>query len=181
MFSRWRIMMTRDELLDTFQAKLSSEGGFVLPASVLSPGTAHPDDRSFVRESFPSVDGAHLLEKHSIHWWDGGEQVKRGGDFYVVDIGTAGENAVWIGDRDPKPPAPGPTFQDEMTTWLNSQLDVAFGTQTLRHVESISANNLLERGVANVIMETSGDFVRRSVAIWRDAQNIWHFQPISTG
>ena len=171
-------MATRTELLDTFEANLV---GFLLPASGRNPAwTVKADNRSAVMETEQSIDGTHMLETHICYYWDDDQDVKTNAQFYVKDPGEAGEEAVWIRAQNPKPPDTGPTFQQELIMWLNSQIDQLFGTSTLRHIESMSANNMIERGTAVVIMETdTGDFVRRSIAVWKDASEVWQFKTIT--
>lgn len=169
-------MATRAELLDTFEIDLAREGSFLLPA----PGAnAMPDGRSYIHQSYDSLDGQHDVEWHVSLYWDEVQDNVVKAQFYVKDRGEAGEEATWFKGQNPKPPAPEPTFQQEMTTWLQSQIDQTFGSLTLRHIESTTANNDIERGTANVVMENgTGEFVRKSVAIWQDASDNWQFQEI---
>jgi len=170
-------MTTRAELLDTFAARLT---GFLLSAAGRNAAWIVMDDeRSAIVESELSLDATRRVERHIIFFWDADVRAKSNAQFYVVDRGTADEAAYWLKNNDPQPD-PSPTFHQEMTAWLTSQLDETFGSMTLRHVERMTANNNIERGTADVIMETeTGDFVRRSVAVWRDASNNWQTQTIS--
>lgn len=107
-----------------------------------------------------------------------GKMVEKTFKFVVFDEGQAGEEAFWM-SADPAPPVPEPTFQAEMMVWLSSQLDEQVGPYIIRHIESVTANNALERGTANIIVEDSaGDFARKSVAVWKDAQDDFQFQII---
>jgi hypothetical protein len=174
-------MATRAELLTAFQSDLAAEGSYLLPA-VEQPGRpVLPDGASRIEETRNSLDGTHTLEWHICFYWDQPALNATNAHFWVQDRGEAGEAAAWHKGQDPKPPAADPTFQQEMTAWLNSQIDEAFGSMTLRHIESTTANNDLERGTANVIMETgAGDFVRKSAAVWRAGAN-WQFQVVTEG
>lgn len=105
--------------------------------------------------------------------------VEKGFPFVVLDEGLPSEEAFWMSAGDPAPPIAEPTFQDEMVDWLSSTLDVQIGLYITRHIEGMTANNALERGTANLIVEDgAGDFVRKSVAVWKDAQDNFQFQII---
>jgi len=170
---------TRAELLSAFQSDLAAEGSFLLPAPAQSGKTVMPDRASRIEDSLESLAGGHSLEWHICYYWDQPAVNVKNAHFWVKNRGEAGEAAAWHKGQDPKPDPADPTYQQEMTTWLNAQIDEAFGTSTLRHIESITANNTLERGTANVIMETSGgDFVRKSVAVWKVGE-AWQFQVIT--
>ena len=169
-------MATRTELLDAFEAALN---GWILDIPEQSNRVKHADGRSHIVEVTGSIGGGHTVETHITYWWDNDVMNKSNKLFFVVDPGTANEAAAWIQHNDPKPPAPEPTFQQEMDAWLNSKLDTAFGSLTLRHVESTTANNALERGTASVIVENSaGEFVRMGVALWRAAGE-WQLKVIT--
>ena len=169
-------MATRQELLDTFEASLS---GFLLPARTGGQWTAMPDTKSAYSERTTSLDGQHTIETHICYFWDAGALNKRNAQFYVVDAGTENEVAVWIRNNDPAPPTPEPTFTQELTAWLATKIDTQIGANTLRHVEAISANDLLERAVVDVIMQVGTDFVRQSAAVWKDASEVWQFKALT--
>lgn len=107
-----------------------------------------------------------------------GKMVEETFKFVVYNEGQAGEEAFWL-SADPVPPTPEPRFQDEMMAWLSSQLDEQVGPYIVRHIEGTTANNALERGAAALIVEDgAGDFVRKSVAVWKDTQDNFQFQII---
>lgn len=173
-------MATRTELLDAFETNLTAEGSFLLPAPAQSGRTVMPDQKSRVEESLTSISGTNTLEWHICFYWDDPAANNRNVHFWVKNRGEAGEEANWHLNRNPKPGAPTVPFTQEMTTWLNSQVDEVFGTSTLRHVESVTANDVIERGTADVIMETAvTDFMRQSVAIWKDVSEVWQFKLIT--
>lgn len=98
--------------------------------------------------------------------------------FVVFDEGLPSEEAFWL-SADPAPPVPEPTFQSEMAVWLHSKIDVQVGPYIVCHIEGMTANNALERGTANLIVEDgTGDRQRKSVLVWRDAQDKFQFQVI---
>ncbi len=169
-------MTTRTELLDAFESKLADEGSFLMPA----PGNqAMPDGRSYIHATYASLDGERSVEWHIAVYWDNVADNVSKAQFYVVDRGTEGEDATWFQGKDPRPEAPEPTFQQEMRAWLEGKIDEAIGNVTVRHIESVTADNALERGTANVILETgTGDFVRESIAVWRVSDE-WQFKVIS--
>lgn len=104
---------------------------------------------------------------------------EKGFPFVVFDEGNPGEEAFWMSSGDPAPPVPDPTFQAEMMAWLESKLDMQVGPYIIRHIESITANNALRRGTANIIVEDgAGDRLRKSVLIWKDAQDTFQYQII---
>lgn len=169
--------MTRDELLAAFEAALN---GFLLPATGRNPSwQVMPDDKSAITQSEDSVDAQHTLEVHICYCWDADLLNVRNAQFYVVDRGEIGEAAYWIRGNDPKSPTPDPTFRQEMTAWLQGQIDQTFGSSVLRHVETITANDAVERGTAEVIMDNAGTFSRVSVAVWQNASDEWQFKAIS--
>lgn len=172
-------MATRTELLITFEASLGT--GFLLPASGKNGSKpVMPDGKSCILESETAVSGGRIIETHVCYFWDADLLNKRNAQFYVVDRGGAGEAALWIRGNDPKPPAPPAMFTQEMTVWLASRIDAVLGTNTLRHIEAITANDAIRRGTATVILETgAGAFVRQSVAVWKDAQAVWQFKAIT--
>jgi hypothetical protein len=173
-------MATRTELLDTFEVDLAGENSFLFPAPAQSGRTVMPDEKSRIEQSVTSIDGQDTLEWHVCFYWDDPEANSKNAHFWVKNRDEAGETAVWHQNRDPKPGTLTPTFQQEMTTWLNSQIDEVFGSNTLRHIESTTADNAIERGTANVIMETATtDFVRQSAAVWKDISEVWQFKVIT--
>jgi len=169
-------MATRAELLATFESKLA---GFLLPATGGGQWTAMPDQKSAWSERMTSVDGQHTIETHICYFWDGGLLNRRNAQFYVVDVGEAGEAAAWIRNNNPAPPVPPATFTQEMAAWLASQIDAVFGTLTLRHIETITANDAIERGTADLIMQSGTEFVRVSAAVWKDVSDVWQFKAIT--
>ena len=105
--------------------------------------------------------------------------LEKGFPFVVFDEGQASEAAFWMSAGDPAPPPPEPTFQAEMLAWLTSKLDAQIGSYVLRHIEGTTANNDIERGTANLILEDGqSDFVRKSIAMWKDAQGSFQFKVI---
>lgn len=190
-------MTTRAELLGAYEAGLN---GFIIRADAFKhpytdewrsrypvgpqgqPPAAKvlPDLKSAIIEIEEDPGGISTLERHVAFYWDNDQEVKGNVQFYVMNRGQPDESACWLKGQDPKPPVPPLTFQQTMVAWLNSQMDQSFGEDILRHIESVTANNELGRGTASVIMETaSGDFVRKSVAIWKDASEVWQFKPIT--
>lgn len=173
-------MATRTELLDAFEVDLAAEGSFLLPAPAQSGRTVMPDQKSRIEQTSTNIGSTETLEWHICFYWDDPGANAKNVHFWVKNRGEAGEGAKWHQNRDPKPDAPAPTFEQEMTAWLNSQIDEVFGTSTLRHVETMTANNAIERGTANVIMETATpEFVRQSVAVWKDISEVWQFEVIA--
>jgi hypothetical protein len=173
-------MATRIELLDAFEAALAAEGSFLLPALTQLGKAVMPDQESRIEQAVTNISGTDTLEWHVCFYWDEPAANSKNAHFWVHNRGDPGEGAVWHQNRDPKPTVPALTFTQEMTAWLNSQIDEVFGTSTLRHIDTVTANNVIERGTANVIMETdTGDFVRQSVAIWQDVSEVWQFQLIT--
>lgn len=169
-------MATRSELLITFAAALDAEGGFLLPA----PETTMPDEQSKIVSTQTSIDGTKTLEWHICYFWDQSALNVRNAHFWVINRGEADEAAAWHKAQNPKPESV-TTFAQQLAAWLELQVDQAFGTFTLRHIETINANNTIERATATVIMETdTGEFVQRSVAVWQNAQDEWRFQVITT-
>lgn len=109
----------------------------------------------------------------------GEKMEEKGFPFVVFDEGQISEEAFWMSAGAPVPPVPEPRFQDEMMVWLQSKLDVQIGPYIIRHIEGMTANNVDRRGTANVIVEDdTGDFVRKSIAVWKDAQDDFQFQII---
>jgi len=105
--------------------------------------------------------------------------VEKGYPFVVFNEGLSDEEAFWMSSGDPAPSVPEPTFQADMMVWLSNKLDEQVGPYIIRHIESVTANNALRRGMASVILEDgTGDFVRKSVAVWKDAQDNFQFQVI---
>lgn len=99
--------------------------------------------------------------------------------FIVFNEGQPDEEAFWMSAGDPAPPDLQITFQAKMTAWLLSKLDAQIGTYIIRHIEGITADNAINRGTANIIVEDQdGNFLRKSAAVWEDAGGEWHFKEI---
>lgn len=167
-------MTTRAELLDAFEAGLD---GWLLPAQ--GSGIIVPDLRSRIIEVVENIGGDVTIERHVCYYWDNDKANKGNESFFTINRGMPDEEAVWIHGRNPRPPIE-LTFAQEMLTWLRSRIDRSIGANTLRHIENITADNAIERGTADVILETGGGaFVRRSAAIWKNALAEWQFREIT--
>ena len=162
-------MTTRIELLDAFEAKLD---GFLLPATI---GQQMPDQKSGIRETYTSLDGQHSVEWHFTNYWDNEMNNVHNCSFYVKDRGGAGEVATWFKGSDPKPPAPDVTFQQQLTTWLQGKV----ADDTIKHYSDVSANNDTERATCTIVVDESGTFVEKRVALWKDAQGNPQYQVIT--
>ena len=104
---------------------------------------------------------------------------EKGFSFIVFDEGKAGEEAFWLSAGDPAPSVPEPTFREEMVAWIESKFDVQVGSYIIRHLESMTANEATERGVASLILEDeAGDSLHKSALVWKDAQGDFQWQVI---
>lgn len=163
-------MTTRNELLDAFEVALD---GFLLPATI---GQQMPDQRSGVKETYTGLDGQHSVEWHFTNYWDNETNNAHNCSFYVKDRGEAGEAAVWFKGNDPKPPAPDPTFQQQLVNWLQAR--VADGT--ILHFSEVSANNATERATCTIVVDNAGSLEEKRVALWKNAQGAPQYRVITT-
>jgi len=180
-------MATRAELLATFEAALD---GFLLPASGTADPPASsrsprlvvlPDDKSGVLESEHSVDDLHTIEHHICYYFDLDTMNGHNAQFYVVDRGTANEAAYWMQARDPKPPPPEPTFAQEVTAWLDSQIGLEFGAgSTLVYYTVLSTLESIERGTVQVLLLNAGVLTSLMMAVWKNVADEWQFKVVTS-
>lgn len=162
-------MATRIELLNGFESKLD---GFLLPATI---GEQMPDQKSGIRETYPSLDGQHNVEWHFTNYWDNETNNIHNCSFYVKDRDTVDEVATWFKGNDPKPSVPGPTFQQQLISWLQSKV----ADDTIKHYSSVEANNDTERATCTIVVDNAGTFEEKRVALWKDAQGGPQYQIIT--
>jgi len=156
--------MTRDELLNAFFAELDAEGGFPLPPPLVTGQPTAPDGKTRVVETFQSQDGTRVGERHIVYWWDADMLAKANREFYVIDPNTAQETASWFKGNDPRPPAPGPTFQDELTAWLDAKV----GDGTIDYYTVVSTIPHLERARVDVNLHEAGKLKQYNVGVWKN-------------
>jgi len=171
-------MATRAELLATFEAALD---GFLLPAAGRNPQwQVMPDNKSAIVQAETSVDAAHTLEAHICYFWSDDTNVIANRQFYVKDRGEVGEEAVWIRSDNPAPSAPDPRFAQEMAAWLASKIGQDFASMTLVYIESMTANDTIRRGTADVLLLSGTDIVSRKVAVWKNVSDQWQAQVVTS-
>jgi hypothetical protein len=172
-------MTTREELLNEFDAALLDEGSFVLPPPEQRGREVLPDKRSRIEEATTSIGGSNTLEWHVCFYWDNPAATNKNAHFWVQDRDTPTESARWHKNKNPRSAA-SPSFTQELVSWLRASIDVSFGTSTLRHIDSVSSDDSIERGTASVIMELdAGGFSRVEIAVWKDGAGDFQFQVIT--
>lgn len=181
-------MATREELLTEYESNLN---GFIIRCDAFrhpvtgalierNKGKQHnmPDLRSAIIEVEEDSDGASVLERHIAFYWDKDQDVKGNVQFYVLNRGEPGEEAVWLKAQDPKPPVPEPTFQQQALTWLRNKVGRTVGPYTIKHVASVSADPQSRTATARVLVEETGMIQWLDVYLWLDGQDAVQWEVI---
>jgi len=172
-------MATRAELLATFEAALD---GFLLPATGRNAQwQVMPDNKSAIVQAETSVDAAHTLEAHICYFWRDDTNVIANRQFYVKDRGEVGEEAVWIRSDNPIVPAPDPTFAQDVSAWLDSQIGLEFGAgSTLVYYTVLSTLESIRRGTVQVLLLNAGVLTSLMMAVWKNVADEWQFKAITS-
>lgn len=174
-------MATRDELLDAFEGDLN---GTILRCDAfrhpITGDLVHrnenkhrhmPDLRSSIMEIEESPDEANRLERHITYFWDADQDVKANVQFYVMNRGQADEEAFWFKNQNPKPPAPEPSFQQKVLTWLRARVGATVQGFTVRHIyPNVTADEAAQTATAQALGEDGTGYAQIDAFLSRDAE-----------
>ncbi len=155
-------MTTRLELLDELKAKIDQEDSFFVP---MTAGTPDPDGRSTVYNRWEGTEG-ETVEWHGVGFWDEKALNVVVPKFHVYDRGTEDERAWWMPGTNPRPEPTDPTFQQELTAWLDTKIE----DDTIAFYNIIGVLPNVERALVNVVLVQGTDRIKKEVGVYRDAQ-----------
>jgi len=174
-------MTTRDALLNAFETDLN--GSILRCDAFKHPVTGDwidrnqnkqknmPDLRSAIIEVEENPDGTFRLERHITFFWDADDDVKKNAQFYVVNRGQADEEATWLKAQNPKPPAPSPSFNQQVLNWLRDKVGQTLGPWTVKHVASATADQAAQTATGRALCEDDTGNAWLDVFLSRDAED----------